>query len=306
MRAGPTAQPVTANDFVYAWRRQVDPATGSEYAQALAPIENAMDIASGKMPVDKLGVEAAGPQTLDRSSDTRRRLICWRCLPTPTSIRLRAGGEAMGQRLDAAGPHGLQWPVLLSERVLNGHITLLKNPNYWDASHVRLSQGELLILVDDSTAAMNQYLAGDLDFTDRIPTSEKERLQQLVGDQVVLAPYFATVVVQFQSGEAALCGQSEAAAGADHGRGPRHSRRNTCGMASGCRPTTSCRRSRDTIRPFPIGRNFRRTTRHALARKLYQEAGYSDSHPLETVLTYPSGWAGLSPRSWKRWRRCGR
>ena len=29
--------------------------------------------------------------------------------------------------------------------------------------------------------------------------------------------------------------------------------------------------------------------RHALARKLYQEAGYSDSHPLETVLTYASG-----------------
>ena len=43
-------QPVTADDFVYAWRRQVDPATGSEYAQALAPIENAMDVAAGKVP----------------------------------------------------------------------------------------------------------------------------------------------------------------------------------------------------------------------------------------------------------------
>jgi ABC-type oligopeptide transport system substrate-binding subunit len=29
--------------------------------------------------------------------------------------------------------------------------------------------------------------------------------------------------------------------------------------------------------------------RHALARKIYHEAGYSDSHPLETVLTYASG-----------------
>ena len=57
-------QPVTANDFVYSWRRQVDPATGSEYAQALAPIENAMDAAAGKMPPSKLGVESAGPHTL--------------------------------------------------------------------------------------------------------------------------------------------------------------------------------------------------------------------------------------------------
>ena len=63
-RNGPTAQPVTADDFVYAWRRQVDPATASEYSQALAPIENALDIAAGKMPLDKLGVESAGPHTL--------------------------------------------------------------------------------------------------------------------------------------------------------------------------------------------------------------------------------------------------
>ncbi len=35
--------------------------------------------------------------------------------------------------------------------------------------------------------------------------------------------------------------------------------------------------------------------RHALARKLYEEAGYSESHPLETVITYPSGGADVSP-----------
>ena len=48
-------QPVTADDFVYAWRREVDPATGSEYSQALAPIENALDIAAGKMPYEQSG-----------------------------------------------------------------------------------------------------------------------------------------------------------------------------------------------------------------------------------------------------------
>ena len=63
-RAWSNGEPVTADDFVYAWRRQVDPATGSEYSQALAPIENALDIAAGKMPSSKLGVESAGPQTL--------------------------------------------------------------------------------------------------------------------------------------------------------------------------------------------------------------------------------------------------
>ena len=73
-------QPVTADDFVYAWRRQVDPATGSEYAQALAPIENAMDVASGQNASRaQLGVEATNPP---RHSS----FICTR--PTPYLLAL--------------------------------------------------------------------------------------------------------------------------------------------------------------------------------------------------------------------------
>ena len=58
-------QPVTADDFVYAWRREVDPATGSEYAQALTPDRKRYGHAiAGKVPPSKLGVESAGPHTL--------------------------------------------------------------------------------------------------------------------------------------------------------------------------------------------------------------------------------------------------
>ena len=39
--------PVTAGDFVYAWRRAVNPATGSEYAFILYPVKNAEAIAGG-------------------------------------------------------------------------------------------------------------------------------------------------------------------------------------------------------------------------------------------------------------------
>ena len=46
MRAGATwsdGSPITANDFVFAWQRLVDPATGAEYAYMLAPVVNAED-----------------------------------------------------------------------------------------------------------------------------------------------------------------------------------------------------------------------------------------------------------------------
>ena len=39
-------------------------------------------------------------------------------------------------------------------------------------------------LFEDRAAAMNQYLAGDLDMTDRIPPSQKDQLQQMVGSQL--------------------------------------------------------------------------------------------------------------------------
>ena len=56
--------PVTAGDFVYGLRRSVDPATGSQYSQILAPILNAEAIIAGKKPVDSLGVEAIDDSTL--------------------------------------------------------------------------------------------------------------------------------------------------------------------------------------------------------------------------------------------------
>ena len=49
-------EPVRAADFVFAWRRTVDPATASDYAQALAPVANAIAISGGQLPVTELGI----------------------------------------------------------------------------------------------------------------------------------------------------------------------------------------------------------------------------------------------------------
>jgi len=57
-------EPVRAGDFVYAWRRTVDPHTASDYAESLAPVRNALDIASGKMPVTALGISAPDDRTV--------------------------------------------------------------------------------------------------------------------------------------------------------------------------------------------------------------------------------------------------
>lgn len=52
--------PVTAKDFVFSWRRTVDPKTVGQYAYIFANIKNATKINSGKMATSKLGVKADG------------------------------------------------------------------------------------------------------------------------------------------------------------------------------------------------------------------------------------------------------
>lgn len=51
-------EPVSAADYVYAWQRVADPATGSEYAYLLEPVKNAADIIKGDKKTSELGIEA--------------------------------------------------------------------------------------------------------------------------------------------------------------------------------------------------------------------------------------------------------
>ena len=53
-------QPVTAQDFVFAWRRVVDPETASQYAFITYPIKNAEAITNGELPINTLGVRLQG------------------------------------------------------------------------------------------------------------------------------------------------------------------------------------------------------------------------------------------------------
>ena len=280
-------EPVTADDFVYAWRREVDPATASEYSQALAPIENATEIADGKMPVEKLGAQSMGPQTL----------IVHLHAPTPYLLALVGNNYLYPLYAPAVKQWGDAWtqpahmvsngPFVLSDRVLNGHITLLKNSHYWDAVHVRLSRVNYVV-VEDSTAAMNQYLAGDLDFTDRLPAPEKDRLQQMLGSQVVLSPYFSTAMFSFNVAKQPFVNNPKLrvalSAALDRDVLVKYVMRGIGVPAYDLMPPLM---GYDPV--IPDWAKMTADARHAYARSLYQQAGYSDSHPLETVLTYPSG-----------------
>jgi len=169
-----SGNPITAQDFEFAWKRALDPRTASEYAYQLYYIKggealNSIDVkapdaeAKIKKAMDELGVKAIDDKTLEVTLEK----------PTPYFLSLTSFitylpiekkfyeqvGDKYGSDADKLSYSG---PFRVKEWVHESKIVLEKNPNYWDAKNVKLEQINMA-MVKESTTAINMFEAGDLD-----------------------------------------------------------------------------------------------------------------------------------------------
>jgi oligopeptide transport system substrate-binding protein len=277
--------PVRAGDFVYAWRRTVDPLTASDYAEALAPVRNALAIAEGRMAVTSLGISAPDERTV------RVELIA----PTPFLLSLLTKSYAYPQYEPAIRAHGEDWvrpefivnngAFRLKEYVIGGRVTLEKNATYWDAAHVRLQRVVYLPL--DRAAQTERFFAGDLDFTESFSAEQTAWLRARLGAQVVSAPYLGNFVLGVNvtrppfAGNRAL--RMALTLAIDRDTLVRYVRQGLYQPAWTPTPPLPGYRS-----PVPAWAALPEAERHALARRYYQQAGYSARHPLRVELRYPT------------------
>ncbi|WJQ01013.1 peptide ABC transporter substrate-binding protein [Geobacillus stearothermophilus] len=144
--------PVTAHDFVFAWRRVLDPKTKAEYAYIMYDIKNAAAVNTGKLPVDQLGVKALDNYTLQVELEN----------PIPYFISLTVFGTFMPQNekfVKAQGDkYGLEanttlynGPFVLSEWKHEQGWTYAKNPNYWDKDTVKLEKINVKVVKETAT-----------------------------------------------------------------------------------------------------------------------------------------------------------
>lgn len=183
--------PVTANDFVFAWRRLVDPKTASEYAfmGGIAGLKNADDISAGKVSPDQLGVTAKDDKTLVIELDT----------PVPFFESLMAFPSFFPVNEEFYNKCGDKFATTVDTILCNGAfkvtsyepaattINLEKNADYWDANKVQLS-GIQYQVIKDSQQAMLAYQNGDLD----VATLSGEQVEQFQADpefQSIMAGY---------------------------------------------------------------------------------------------------------------------
>ena len=183
--------PVTANDFVFAWRRLVDPTVASEYAfiMEIAGVVNAAAITKGEKPVTDLGVTAIDDKTLEVKLDVPvpyfESLMAFPSFLPVNEAFFTACGDTYAtspETLLANGPFMVETyePAATT-------IKLAKNPSYYDADKVALS-GINFFVIKDSQQAMLSYQNGDLDVA-TLSGEQVELFQEDAEFQSVMAGY---------------------------------------------------------------------------------------------------------------------
>jgi oligopeptide transport system substrate-binding protein len=275
--------PVTAADFLYSWRRELDPKTAAGYAQALAPMVNALDIALGRKPPDTLGVEANDAHTLTV------HLVA----PTPYLLDLLDQVYLYPVYQPAIERYGDDWvrpehivsngAFTLHEEIIGNRITLSANPFYWDAARVRL-KSVVYYTMPDRAQSVLRYLAGDLQFTDSFAASQRPWLKKTLGDQVVNSPWLGTYMLAFNF-ELAPFRDNVALRRAlivaiDRAALTQYLKYGMYEPADTLMPPLSGYQPQ-----HPSWAALSQLERNDLARRLYREAGYSAEHPLRVNIS---------------------
>jgi oligopeptide transport system substrate-binding protein len=159
-------KPVTAHDFVFAWRTAVDPKTASEYAFILFPVKNAEAVNAGKLPPTALGVRARDDRTLEVELER----------PVGYFLGLTAFATYLPVREDfyrarpgryAADAKDLlsNGPFVLTRWIHGASLAFERNPRYWDAARVVIERIDVPYFTQDPSTRYNLFKDGKIDMT---------------------------------------------------------------------------------------------------------------------------------------------
>lgn len=157
--------PITADDFVYSWKRALNPETGAEYAYILQDLKNANSILAGEADVNDLGVKAVDEKTLEVTLEA----------PAPYFLGLTGFPTYMPQKQEFVEEQGEAFATAVDKTLYNGPYVLeswqdntgwvyKKNPDYWDADNVKMETINVKVVKDVSTG-VNLFESGEADYT---------------------------------------------------------------------------------------------------------------------------------------------
>lgn len=198
-------EPVTARDFVYSYRRILDPGTASSYAYLLYLLKNGQEINGGKAKPESLGVEAPDDHTL----------VLHLIHPAPYLPQLLKHQSFYPVPEHTIRRWGIAWTEpghLVSDGAytitafrLGDYVRVEKNPRYYDAAKVCVDRIDFLP-VSDAISAERRVKRGEMDVNDTISSSRVAHLREpgQMRDYVRTHTYLSTAYVIFNTHVPAL------------------------------------------------------------------------------------------------------
>ncbi|HHR5899304.1 TPA: oligopeptide ABC transporter substrate-binding protein OppA [Providencia alcalifaciens] len=280
--------PVTAEDFVYSWRRLADPDTASPYASYLqyAHVQNVDDVIAGKKKPEELGVKALDDKTLVLTlSEAVPYIPKLLSHPSMSPVNKKVV-EKFGAKWTQPGNFVGNGAYKLKDWTVNERIVLERSPTYWDNAHTVIDQVTFLPISSEVTD-VNRYRSGEIDMTyTNLPIEQFKNIQQTMQKDLRVSPYLCTYYYEINNEKPPF-------------NDPR------------VREALKLSMDRDTIAnkikgmgdipaygftpPFTNGMkaekpdwytNMTQEQRNEKAKQLLEEAGYNKSNPLKFNLLY--------------------
>lgn len=195
---------ITAQDFIYSWKRTVTPATKSQYAYLFSGVKNADEIVAGKKSPSTLGVKAQGEHTfivtLDKPITYFKKLMTYPLFGPISEKAVKKWGSkyaTKAQYMLYSGPFKLTgWTGT------NNSWQFVKNNQYWDKKAVHLQKINYTVN-ESTTTTLNLFQEKKLDLTQL--ASEQVKNMKSSSDYTTY-PYSITafLVYNFQDSNATI------------------------------------------------------------------------------------------------------
>ena len=159
---------MVAEDVAAAWRRLVDPRTGAQYAQLLAPVEGAERITLGLAAVSTLKAHALDPSTLEVRL-IRPAPYFLSIVAHPATFPLnRAVLEQRGKSFAKPGVMVSNGAFVLTRWDFGSHLVAIRNHSYWNDAATQLGGVEYYSITEPAVE-LRAFRSGALDVTSTIP-----------------------------------------------------------------------------------------------------------------------------------------
>ncbi|KAA9298963.1 peptide ABC transporter substrate-binding protein [Aerococcus tenax] len=156
-------QPVTAHDFVYSFRRLVNPKIAAPYANLAGEIQGAKAILAGQAPLDQLGVKALDDYQLEVQLDYPNpnftKLLAFTPFYPVNETYVKAQGDQYGQDSDHVLGNG---PFVIENWQAGQDQWDLRKSDQYNRHSVAIDGIKVQVIKEESTG-VNLFESGQLD-----------------------------------------------------------------------------------------------------------------------------------------------